>query len=94
MTLKDCGDYVTIRVHNQGEPISDGDLVTLFESFSQGEQSTQKKSWEPGLTLIKTVAKCHGGDVIVTSNKEDGTTFTIKLCTHYRKHGEEEVMRI
>jgi len=84
---------VTIHVHNQSEPISDGNLATLFESFSH-EDKALKKSWGLGLTLIKTVAKCHGGDVIVTSNIEDDTTFTIKLCKHYRKHGEEEVKRI
>jgi len=98
VTLKDCRDYATIDVHNEGNPIKDTDQDTIFESFSHGSngstQSGNKKSWGLGLTLIKSVVECHGGNVIVTSNQENGTTFSIKLRKHYRKHGEEEVMRI
>ena len=107
VTLKDFEDYVTIGVHNEGKPISDGDLGIIFESFSQGEQNTSQstgnqgtdlntknKSWGLGLTLIKTVAECHGGNVNVTSNRENGTTFTIKLRKHYKTHGEEKVVQI
>jgi signal transduction histidine kinase len=92
--LADCGDHVSIQVHNEGKPISDADLETIFDSFSQGGHSNRTKSWGLGLTLIKTVARCHGGNVNVTSNKENGTTFTITLRKRHRKHGDEEVMRI
>jgi signal transduction histidine kinase len=94
ISIRDHGDHVTILVHNEGEPISQEALGEIFKSFACRNNSEQKKSWGLGLTLIEAVAESHGGEVIVESSAEDGTTFGMKLFKNHRKNGEEEVMRL
>ena len=73
---------VTLVVHNDGEPIAKEALGTLFDplvrsaSEELGQPST---SLGLGLFIVKEVVSAHQGSIEVTSNREDGTTFTVVL---------------
>lgn len=87
--LEDHDEYVTIRVHNRGEPIPEADVNSIFSFFSSAnENKSDEKSWGLGLSLIKTVVQNHGGEVILESSAEQGTTLGMTLRKHYRVDGE------
>lgn len=73
-------DRVELKVENKGDPISEEDQRTIFEPFHRAAsaiQSTQK-GWGLGLSLVRGIARAHGGDVAVYSSA-DTTCFTVTL---------------
>ncbi|MFL5812277.1 MAG: ATP-binding protein, partial [Bdellovibrionia bacterium] len=72
---------IEISVHNLGEPISPDDQKQLFDPFvrSKAVESSHRKGWGLGLTLVRGVAEAHRGRVDVQSDKKRGTTFRVTL---------------
>jgi signal transduction histidine kinase len=90
VSLDDMGDHVSIRVHNRGDPVPERQMEEIFAFFSNAPgHHGSVKGWGLGLSLIKTVAKNHGGGVILDSSEEEGTTVGMILFKHYRRQGEE-----
>lgn len=81
ITLKQYEDNAQIVVHNFGSPIPKDEQKKMFEPFkrSQSVEQTSKKGWGLGLTLVKGVIEAHGGNVDVSSDVEEGTSFTVTL---------------
>jgi len=73
---------VTFAVHNQGEAIPKEELGNVFEPMVRGETAATRKAPEGlglGLFIVREVATAHGGNVSVSSSREQGTTFTVRL---------------
>lgn len=75
---------VKISIHNEGDPIPQAQLTSLFHSFTRGEngriQATPvTTNLGLGLFITKEIVVAHGGSIAVISNKKDGTTFTVEL---------------
>ena len=67
---------VLLSVHNFGPPISIWDQEHLFERFFRASGASHLASGTGiGLSIARRSAQAHGGDVWVTSNADDGTTF-------------------
>lgn len=67
---------VLLTVHNFGPPIPAEEQEHVFERFFRASGSTQTASGTGiGLSIARRAAQAHGGDVWVTSNANDGTTF-------------------
>lgn len=83
VTLKiyERGSEVVIEVHNMGEPIPPDDQKRLFDPFmrSRKVESSDRKGWGLGLTLVRGVTDAHGGHVEVQSDRDTGTTFRVTL---------------
>jgi PAS domain S-box-containing protein len=79
---------VCLTVHNEGNPISQNELPTLFEPFtrSKSAQDSDKKGWGVGLALVKGVVEAHHGSIEVRSTEKEGTTFTVNLPMDARAH--------
>lgn len=75
------GNGVVISVSNQGEPISNIHLETIFKSFSRGARSAEATTSNLGLGLFiaNEIASAHGGSISVVSNQSEGTTFSVYL---------------
>lgn len=88
--LEDSEDEVLIQVHNDGEAISEANQTDIFKFLDRGKepQNSGLESWGMGLTLVKSVAKAHGGKVDLDSNNANGTTFSIYLMKHINKPGK------
>lgn len=73
--------YVEICVHNTGNPLSELDQKTLFDSFRSvaATRASARRGWGLGLTLVRGVVEAHGGTIDLASDAERGTTFTVKL---------------
>jgi heavy metal sensor kinase len=73
--------YALITVKDTGIGISPNDLPRIFDRFYRCDQSRSTPGIGLGLSLARTIARAHGGDIIVTSLLNQGSTFTITLPT-------------
>jgi signal transduction histidine kinase len=85
LTLNADEHDVTLLMHNFGEPIAKDAIATIFDPLVRsasevvGQPST---SLGLGLFIVKEVVNAHQGSIKVTSNRDDGTTFTVTLPKH------------
>jgi len=81
--LRDDAEWVTLSVSDTGIGIREDKLETVFEEFSQADESTTRDYGGTGLGLSISRRFCQmmGGDITVTSELGKGTTFTIDVPT-------------
>jgi signal transduction histidine kinase len=83
VTVKSDGINVEISVKDQGPGLNADDLANLYQKFKKltprptGGESSQGL----GLSIVKILANCMGGDVVCISVIEVGSTFTVTLPT-------------
>ena len=80
--VKRAGEFVVVRVRDQGVGIDPSDLATVFEPFSQvgRDQLVEKADGTGlGLALAKAVVEAHGGWIAADSSPGAGSTFTVRL---------------
>ena len=65
-----------MRVTNQGQPIPEEVRDQLFEPFF----TTKQKGTGLGLAFVKEIIDDHGGTIEVSSTREGGTCFTLRLA--------------
>jgi signal transduction histidine kinase/ActR/RegA family two-component response regulator len=75
------GDRLEIVVADHGIGIAKDDLPLLFKEFQQIDSGVNRRQQGTGLglTLTRSFAILHGGDVSVQSELGSGSTFTIDL---------------
>ncbi|MCH8252933.1 MAG: hypothetical protein IID36_10820, partial [Planctomycetes bacterium] len=75
------GECIRITVKDTGIGIKPGDLNSLFDKFSQVEESGGRPGGGTGLGLAITdqLVKLHGGRIEVDSTYGQGSTFTVLL---------------
>jgi len=90
ISLEDNDDTVIIQVHNHGEAIDQKNQSDIFNFLNRGNASQDSKleSWGMGLTLVKSVAIAHGGQVDLVSTDTEGTTFSIDLKKNFNEPGK------
>jgi phosphoserine phosphatase RsbU/P len=73
-------DQASISVHNLGPVIPEPLMAVLFEPMTRGtETDSDVRSVGLGLFIVREIAMAHGGDVLVNSSADRGTTFTVHL---------------
>ncbi|HEX8595450.1 MAG TPA: HAMP domain-containing sensor histidine kinase [Pseudomonas sp.] len=84
--IKITGDEnnVELVVHNLGDPIAEDAIGSIFDPLvrSVGENTKGRgpsTSLGLGLFIVKEVVNAHDGSITVTSNANDGTTFTVVM---------------
>ena len=79
VSVSEANRDIVITIHDTGIGISGADLTRIFERFYRGDQSRSEPGTGLGLSLARAIARAHGGDVTVTSELNQGSTFTITL---------------
>jgi signal transduction histidine kinase len=77
----DDHDFV-FEVWNEGEPIVPENMSKVFEPFWRREAAENREGLGLGLHICSQIVRAHGGKLSVTSTKESGTTFTVRLPLH------------
>jgi signal transduction histidine kinase len=75
-------DGVALRVHNEGPPISEGAIKTMFDPMVRQQNPNGDKhptGLGLGLYIAREVVTAHGGTIAVTSTGKEGTTFTVQI---------------
>ena len=81
INITEADQKIKISVHNRGNPLSQSEMLEIFNPYkrSGSAAASQHKGWGLGLTLVKGVADAHNGSVEVTSSPEEGTIFSVVL---------------
>lgn len=81
IAIEHVDERVLVSVHNQGEPIPAQDIEDIFQIFQRAQAARQgaQEGWGIGLPFVRAVAESHGGNSIVDSSHERGTTFWIDM---------------
>lgn len=75
VTIAHEGDYVNISVNDNGVGIPEDDLERIFDPFF----TTKQRGAGLGLAISKKIVEDHGGKIMVTSRRSEGTTFVLSL---------------
>jgi signal transduction histidine kinase len=84
VTVEGLPDEVVLSVHNEGVPIPSDAIRRIFDSLTRaevpdGEHHRESVNLGLGLYITKEIVVGHGGTIAVSSSKEDGTTFVVRL---------------
>ncbi len=74
-------DWVSFQIKDTGIGMTPPQVTRIFQPFTQGDLSTTRKYGGTGLGLSITRKLCQmmGGDLVVESVKDQGSTFTIRI---------------
>jgi signal transduction histidine kinase len=83
-TIYEKDTNVVVKINNTGSYIPPEDLTKLFNKFSRLENASSTQEGRPqgtglGLYITKQIVEMHKGSIVVESDKEAGTTFTITI---------------
>ena len=70
---------IQISIKDRGIGISEEDMPHIFERFYRCDPSRSRSGTGLGLSLARAIARAHGGDITVTSEPNEGSTFTVVL---------------
>ncbi|AGB04801.1 PAS domain S-box [Aciduliprofundum sp. MAR08-339] len=76
VSSRDLGEYVEIRVKDNGPGIPDEKKEIIFNAF---ETLSQNKGSGLGLSIVKMITDLHDGSIHVEDNKPKGSVFVIRL---------------
>jgi signal transduction histidine kinase len=81
LNLRESIDDITVEVVDQGVGIRKRDQKKIFEKFYRAEDylTREVEGTGLGLTFAKYIAKVHNGDIKVSSQLANGSTFTLQL---------------
>ena len=77
ISTKKINNYVEIRVSDNGNGISPDIIDKIFQPFFTTKPTGQGTGL--GLSLAYDIMKAHAGELIVETQQEKGTTFTILI---------------
>jgi signal transduction histidine kinase len=74
-------DYLTVKVSDNGCGIAPAQLDLIWEAFGQTADNERRgvEGLGLGLALVKQVVTLHGGEVIVMSKPDQGSTFGFRI---------------
>ena len=70
---------VAVRVADSGMGIEPGSLEKIFDRFYRAEASRTSPGTGLGLSLARTIARQHQGDILVESRVGEGSVFILRL---------------
>lgn len=80
------GDWILLRVQDNGDGIDSEDKEKIFEPF----YTSKMQGTGLGLAVVKSVAKAHHGDVELSDSEQGGAEFCLKLPQFKTEHEEIE----
>lgn len=79
VTARATDRHFVLEVWNEGAPIPPDSIDKIFEPFWRHSTSASRQGLGLGLHICSQIIRAHGGDLTVTSNAANGTTFTARL---------------
>jgi PAS domain S-box-containing protein len=74
-----AGRYIRVSVGDSGVGIPDENLLKIFDPYVTTRAGGARKGMGLGLTMAISIVRNHGGQIIVDSTSDSGTTFHLFL---------------
>jgi heavy metal sensor kinase len=74
-----AGKMARVQVVDTGKGIAPADLPHIFDRFYRADPSRSEAGFGLGLSIVRDIARQHGGNVEASSVAGKGTTFTVTL---------------
>ncbi|MEN3306454.1 MAG: hypothetical protein V7603_2656 [Micromonosporaceae bacterium] len=73
--------YAVLAVTNTGQPVAPYELETVFEPFRRlgGDRVRSERGFGLGLSIVRAVARAHGGDAVAAPGPQGGLTVTVRI---------------
>jgi signal transduction histidine kinase len=71
--------HLILEVWNAGEPIPPESIEKIFEPFWRHSTSGSRNGLGLGLHICSQIVRAHDGQIAVTSSRESGTQFSVRL---------------
>ena len=84
ISVKQGNGLLNAIIKDDGQGISKEKLPHIFERLYKGDTSRSRQSSGLGLSIVKELAKMHGGSIIVKSSTGEYTEFNIELPIYKR----------
>jgi histidine kinase len=84
LTARASGDHAEITVTDTGVGLAADETERVFERFYRASGQLRRSTGSGvGLTIARSIARAHGGDITATSaGPGQGATFTVTLARH------------
>jgi heavy metal sensor kinase len=79
LSLQRRRNLAALEVSDTGRGISTEDRERIFQPFFRAPESLPERGVGLGLSIARSIAVAHGGEVLVTSAPGEGSTFTVLL---------------
>jgi signal transduction histidine kinase len=88
VSAKVLDDKVAVSVQDTGIGISEDKFDQIFESFEQGDGSTEREYGGTGLglSITKKIVELHGGTISIESKLGEGSKFTFTVPASHVSH--------
>ena len=87
------GKYAIVDVRDTGYGIPADELPYIFDRYSRVKKhQTIAIGTGLGLAIVKSLVEAHNGEIIVTSEEDVGSTFTLKLPTQTMPKSAEKAI--
>jgi signal transduction histidine kinase len=73
------GPSVVFECADDGPGISADDLPRIWDRLYRGDRSRSERGLGLGLSLVRAIARAHGGDASVESSPGQGSAFRLRL---------------
>ncbi len=88
--VRHVGISVEIRVTDNGPGISPDQAAKIFEPF----YTSRPDGTGLGLAVVKSVARSHGGEVMLEETDGPGTTFVLRIPVNHSTPVEQQVVSV
>lgn len=79
ITAQEQGQEVMVTVSDEGIGIDPEDLDHIFDVFHRGRTARGTQGHGLGLATVKAIVEAHGGRIVVSSQPDAGSAFTVFL---------------
>jgi signal transduction histidine kinase len=73
------GNWIIIKVKNEGKGIPEADIPYIFQPFFRAENTASSKGYGIGLSLVERIVLLHNGQISVQSEINGLTEFTLRF---------------
>ncbi len=78
ITTEATDQDIIVRVIDEGTGIDPRDIPYIFDSFHRGHKG-KRQGYGLGLAVVKTIVEGHGGRILVKSELDKGSVFSVVL---------------
>lgn len=79
LRIVQAGRHVNIVVEDAGAGVPAAEREKIFEPFHRASTATQSSGAGLGLSIVRQIARAHGGTVKYAARSEGGSRFTVSL---------------